>query len=253
MMAEKLADKENSEFYVRKANYALRKFNKIRRKAKGKVAALCGIISADYSPEEIDITWHDKPSRFDLVNTLINKHGYKNYLEIGCSTDACFQNIAAENKIGVDPFSGGTHRMTSDDFFLNNAQKFDIIFIDGLHTYEQVLKDMVNSLQALSDDGVILVHDCLPRNFYAQLPFPTGGDWNGDVWKAFMQIRSLDEADSALCLIDHGVGVIKKRQNSNKLAFRPQDFKELKYRDLVTNYKNWLNAKSYEEIISFCE
>jgi len=247
-----MAEKENSEFYVQKKSFFERKYNKLRRKAKGKLAAVCGALNNDYSSAKIDISWDDKPSRFDLVNQLIKTNDYQNYLEIGCSTDACFLNVAAPNKIGVDPFNGGTHRMTSDAFCASNTQLFDIVFIDGLHTYEQVLQDILNSLKFLAPGGVILIHDCLPRNFYAQLPFPTGGDWNGDVWKAFAQIRTLPNADSALCLIDHGVGVVKKRTNQNPLILQTNDFKGLKYKDMVSNYSKWLNTASYDETIKFC-
>ena len=44
--------------------------------------------------------------------------------------------------IGVDPMSGGTHRMTSDEFFRRNREqwhyKFDLVFIDGLHEVSRV-------------------------------------------------------------------------------------------------------------------
>ena len=42
-------------------------------------------------------------------------------------------------------------------------QKFDIIFIDGLHEYDQVKKDIVNSLKFIDEKGFILIHDLLPE------------------------------------------------------------------------------------------
>jgi len=45
---------------------------------------------------------------------------------------------------------------------------YDVIFIDGLHYYKQVLKDIKNSLKILNKDGFILVHDCLPRTLAHQ-------------------------------------------------------------------------------------
>ena len=39
--------------------------------------------------------------------------------------------------------------MSSDEFFLKNKDQFDIIFIDGLHVYEQVKRDIENSLIVL--------------------------------------------------------------------------------------------------------
>lgn len=241
---------DNADFYVQ-PSYFKKKCIKIKRKAKARAFAFAASFFGDYSPVTLDYKWQERSDRWKLINELIQKYGYENYLEIGCSTDACFKNIAAPNKIGVDPFSGGTHRMTSDEFFKNNNQKFDIIFIDGLHQYAQVKKDIENSIAALSDNGIIILHDCLPLNFYAQLPFPSGGDWNGDTWKAFVEARTWSHVDSALCLIDHGLGIIKKRPNSKTLALGTQDFLRLKYKDLAANYKEWLNTIEYNETLGF--
>ena len=64
------------------------------------------------------------------------------YLEIGCQNDLCFNSIITNNKIGVDPNAGGTIKTTSDDFFNNNEDFYDVIFIDGLHEYDQCRKDI---------------------------------------------------------------------------------------------------------------
>jgi Methyltransferase domain len=243
-------NQNNAQFYVKK-NYLNKKIGKIKRDLKANSCALVSILKNDYSSKKLAINWNDKPTRFDLINKLIADHKYDNYLEIGCSRDDCFQAITSKNKIGVDPFHGGTHRMTSDDFFASNKQKFDIIFIDGLHQYEQVKRDMLNGVTALNDGGIILVHDCLPLNYFAQLPFPPGGDWNGDVWKAFVELRSMDNIDCAVSLIDHGVGVIKKRSNKNPLNLSTTDFFGLKFKDFVNNYESWLNTISYEATLKF--
>ena len=61
-------------------------------------------------------------------NKIFNKkYNYTNYLEIGCDRDQLFSKVKIQNKIGVDPFSGGTVRKTSDKFFLENNEKFDIV------------------------------------------------------------------------------------------------------------------------------
>ena len=71
---------------------------------------------------------------------MINKNGYSDYLEIGCDQNQLFSKIKIQNKVGVDPSSGGNVRKTSDEFFKDNKNKFDIVFIDGLHIYNQVKK-----------------------------------------------------------------------------------------------------------------
>jgi hypothetical protein len=35
-----------------------------------------------------------------------------------------------ESSVGVDPEQGGSARMTSDEFFAENTDKFDLVFID---------------------------------------------------------------------------------------------------------------------------
>ena len=106
--------------------------------------------------------------RWDLIQHIIDKYNFKDYLEIGCDKNQSFSKIRIDNKIGVDPIEGGTIRLTSDQFFDQNKNNFDIIFIDGLHHYSQVLKDINNSLKILNKNGFILVHDCLPRSLAQQ-------------------------------------------------------------------------------------
>ena len=59
--------------------------------------------------------------------------------------------------------------MTSDEFFEQNKEKFDIVFIDGLHHSEQVYKDILNSLNILNEDGTIICHDMNPTEEFRQI------------------------------------------------------------------------------------
>ena len=67
---------------------------------------------------------------------------------------------------------------------------FDIIFIDGLHHYEQVKKDIINSLNCIEENGVIILHDCIPKSYLEQAVPRSQHLWTGDVWKAFVEIRT---------------------------------------------------------------
>ena len=69
----------------------------------------------------------------ELINALIVELGCRTYLEIGCKDNSTFDKVNVERKVGVDPERGGTLRMTSDAFFASDTQKFDIVFVDGLH------------------------------------------------------------------------------------------------------------------------
>jgi len=187
--------------------------------------------------------------RWDLIQFLINKYDYSTYLEIGCDKDQSFSKIKISHKVGVDPISGGTIRKTSDEFFKNNKEKFDIIFIDGLHHYEQVIVDINNALSVLNDNGHILVHDCLPRTIAHQAIPRYRGSWNGDVWKSIVELRTKKYLDVFTCEIDFGVGIIQKKINSNLLELKIDNFKNLKFKDYYHRNKEFMNVISYSEAL----
>ena len=133
-------------------------------------------------------------------------------MEIGCASNSLFDSVPVQKKIGVDPSSGGNVRKTSDDFFKTNDINFDVIFIDGLHTYEQVRRDIINSIKSLNDNGGgwIALHDMLPRNWIEHhVPIVAKGAWTGDVWKVAFELIETKDIEFKIIKIDHGVGVIK--------------------------------------------
>ena len=198
--------------------------------------------------KRLDFEWHKYPSRHEIIQETINRKNYKSYLEIGCDQDELFSKIAIDKKIGVDPVSGGTVRDTSDNFFKKNNTKFDIIFIDGLHEYEQVKKDINNSLIFLNDNGVIFLHDCMPMRFINQAVPRAKSLWNGDVWKNIVESRTKPEIDTYVVHADHGVGMILKKPNKKMLNLSINNFKKLKFKDYFYNYKEYLNVVYREDL-----
>ena len=201
--------------------------------------------------KRINYDWSKQPTRIEIIQKIINKQNYKRYLEIGCDNDENFSNISIDNKIGVDPLKGGTLRMTSDDFFKQNTQFFDLVFLDGLHTYEQTIKDINNSLKFLDNNGIIIIHDCLPKKIWNQIVPRMYGHWNGDVWKAIVHARTYEDADTYTLKADHGLGMIFKRKNKNLLKINPLNFKKLKFADYYNNHEKFMNIidmKNLEKI-----
>ena len=199
--------------------------------------------------KKFDYDWHKKSSRFDIINRIIEKKKFESYLEIGCQSDVNFSKIIIKNKIGVDPQSGGTHRMTSDDFFKQNKSTFDLIFIDGLHVYEQVLKDIENSLKVLNDNGVILIHDCLPAKIWHQTIPQTHSSWNGDVWKSIVKSRTRIDIDTYTIEADQGLGLILKRKNKDLLVDKIENFKNLKFRDYYIHHKKFMRIIDENDVL----
>tara|TARA_B100001063_G_C16637294_1_gene488947 strand:- start:133 stop:843 length:711 start_codon:yes stop_codon:yes gene_type:complete len=197
----------------------------------------------------IGFDFSSKPSRQHIVQKIIDIKNYKSYLEIGTAYDELFNEINCDLKIGVDPVSGGTIRKTSDQFFKENVQKFDCIFIDGLHYYSQVKKDIENSIKFLNPNGIIFLHDCLPNNHYEQAVPRCQAIWNGDVWKAIVECRTKEDIDTYTCYADFGIGVIFNRKNRNLLKIENKNYSKLKFEEYFYNYKNYMNIIEFEELV----
>ena len=179
-------------------------------------------------------------NRLSLISLAISqtmmKKGYENcnYLEIGCFDNKAFDTIPLplEQKIGVDPLRGGTHRMTSDVFFLKNKKKFDVIFVDGLHSYDQCSKDCTNSINFLNEDGIIILHDMMPRHKTEESP-----KFSGDVWKVAFELCQSENVKFVIANIDQGVGLLKITTNSSYIKLP-----EIKDKTF-NNYKNFYHKQ----------
>jgi hypothetical protein len=196
--------------------------------------------------KRLNFKWKDTITRLDLINYFIKKNNYSSYLEIGCDQDEVFSKINID-KTGVDPNSGGTERLTSDDFFKKNKSSFDIIFIDGLHVYDQVKRDILNAVNVLNENGAILIHDCLPNKIWEQNVPRMNGSWTGDVWKVIPFLRSMENIDVYTCAADRGVGIIFKRPNRNILKLN-LDFKKLTFKNYYYNYRSYMNIVRTEDL-----
>ena len=183
--------------------------------------------------------------RTDLINHLINKHGLRRYLEIGLqNAEINFDKIQCGDKTSVDPDSkaNASHCMTSDVFFkLKNDKPYDLIFIDGLHTAEQVKKDFENALKVLSPDGFIVLHDCNPlKEEHSIVPRPTErGHWNGDVYKFACELGLYKESYKTVD-IDNGCGVWHSKEQYQGFNLDPPQWAAFdKDRNYYLNLISW--------------
>ena len=134
--------------------------------------------------------------RHEIINEF--KDGKNTYLEIGIEYGHTFNNVQIPNKTGVDPDpkvkNNTIVKKTSDEFFEQNTDTFDVIFIDGMHQTEFVLRDFNNSVNCLNKNGLIFLDDILPINEREQKKIPIKHtyengilkyreSWTGDVWK----------------------------------------------------------------------
>ena len=203
-------------------------------------------------PTIFDWNWGSKGyNRIALVNYLVSKSGGHEckYLEIGCASNKLFDSVYSLQKIGVDPESGGTHRMTSDDFFDKTSQKaFDVIFIDGLHEYEQVRRDAINALNIINDDGWIAFHDFLPTNWKEQHIPRIQSAWTGDCWKLAIELSKAIGVDFYIVNIDCGVGLLRKSKKDFSVPDQSGELLKAKFNKFVEEVPN-LPIVEYKEAI----
>lgn len=162
-----------------------------------------------------------------LIQNLVGLISAKSYLEIGVEFGTTFHSIDTETKVAVDPhFQFDVEAMskihtnarycqtTSDSYFAmaTNGSKFDLIFLDGLHTFDQTLRDLLNAIACLAPGGVIIVDDILPSSYAASIssisesiayrtaikdPDPS---WMGDVFRVVYFVESHLQAFSYACV-----------------------------------------------------
>jgi hypothetical protein len=167
--------------------------------------------------------------RGTFIKNVIEKMGYKSYLEIGLSKNpkAPYRLIEIENKSSIDmnPDTSPDFCMSSDDFFhkLNNGEtdfrsdyKWDVIFIDGNHLAFQVYEDLCNAVEHLADDGVIFLHDSLPWSYDMTIEWHVGNRMATcqDAWKV-IEYCLKNRKDLDVCTLQEnggGLGVVKKRR-----------------------------------------
>jgi hypothetical protein len=203
---------------------------------------------------EVQRNLNSEIKRYHIINYLIEKYKFINYLEIGVFKGENIREIKATHKDGVDPGAEGytppevNFPMTSDKFFElikdHEDIKYDLIFIDGLHEYSQVKKDIENSLNHLQPNGFIIMHDCNPVSYDAQIPDRKTIAWNGNVWKAFVEFKQ-NNLLYECCVIDtdFGVGVIKN--NFNLVNSKP--LIDMDYQTFDSNRKKYLNLITWDE------
>ena len=148
------------------------------------------------------------------INELSRHLGCRRYLEIGVLHGTTFLDVQIADRTAVDPgFGFDTNevanestrffRQTSDAFFVNDplSSSYDLVLIDGLHTFEQVVRDLSNVLLRTHQRAVIILDDTVPDDVYsaekdARLSYeyrtldsaPARG-WQGDVYKTLFYIH----------------------------------------------------------------
>ena len=208
-------------------------------------------------------------NRTTILQEMINSWCAQTYLEIGVERGANFIQIRAPFKVAVDPalkIPGGYQNsdtetyveVTSNEFFrsyveLLKPKGLDIVFIDGLHTYEQALLDVENALTYLNPGGAIVIHDCLPisaaeacgNESEAIKHIQFNDSWTGDVFRTIIYLRAIRPDLSVFVVdVDHGVGIITRGQPESIVKFSEGEIRNITFEEFNTQKDHLLNLKT---------
>lgn len=185
--------------------------------------------------------------RATVIQSILNLYEAPNYLEIGVDQGTTFHALQASRKVAVDvrfafdvaaarsapaAHNCDYHELTSDAFFATralSAPKFDVVFIDGLHTFDQTLRDMLNASYVLAEGGTIIIDDVMPSTYAASLPDldlsrrfwaatnNPDGSWMGDVYKLVFFIRDyLSSFSYATVEENHGQTILWRKSRDTR-------------------------------------
>lgn len=174
-------------------------------------------------------------TRTHILNFLADRRAYKTYLEVGVqNVRNNFKRIICPYKVGVDPAVDdlNVHAVESDVFFKHNTRKFDLIFIDGLHEYDQVKRDFNNAMEVLNTGGVIMFHDTLPDNERATIVPRQTKIWYGDVYRFILELAGRSDVRMLTVDTDCGCTIVWRGHN------KPQTF-ELTWNSYLNNKKSF--------------
>jgi len=191
----------------------------------------------------------------DLIARLIRSFDCRSYLEVGVAEGRTFFHQTCRRKVAVDPkfrfdlvearrreAESRFYEETSDAFFASHAGEngpFDLIFLDGLHTAEQIIRDFLNAILHLSPRGIIVIDDVWPNSYASSLPNKEESfalkarldtvdpRWMGNVFKVVPFIAAFCQGFSCASATEARNCLVVWRQARPSEALRPRTLGEL--------------------------
>lgn len=124
--------------------------------------------------------------------------------------------VDPEPKVESPPAGTTIVSATSDSLFTDHDVQailggpVDFAFIDGLHLFEQTLRDFINVEANMAPDGVVFIHDCFPIDEPTAARERTTVAWSGDVWKVIVGLtRHRPDLTVATAMVEPtGMGIV---------------------------------------------
>lgn len=217
-------------------------------------------------------------TRAEVVQGILSLFESPRYLEVGVNKGETFHKVSAHEKVAVDPKflfdldiartqqgSATYHEVTSDEYFgslVSSQERFDVIYLDGLHTSEQTLRDFINAMTFLRDDGIIIIDDVRPPSYVASIPDrrtfnrvreyvgSASKSWMGDVFRLVYFIETFAQQFSYRIVSDnHGQAIVWKSARRTVPRRTISEVGCKKFEDMVTEHTAF-PLLPFEEILN---
>jgi hypothetical protein len=205
--------------------------------------------------------FHEGISYRDYLKQIHQVWKPSSYLEIGVDTGVTLA-LAECRTVAVDPefrLQGNpigrrveTYlvQLKSDEFFAQRNLKtyfpdgIDFAFLDGMHHFEYLLRDVFNTEKYSHKKTIIALHDCYPVNVEManrETNFAHRNDaitriwWTGDVWKLLPILRDFRH-DLDVSILDcppTGLVVIRNLDSKSEALINAYEEIVAKYRDVT--------------------
>ncbi|HIJ88379.1 MAG TPA: class I SAM-dependent methyltransferase [Desulfuromonadales bacterium] len=203
--------------------------------------ALCELFSCDVAERFWPLDY------YELLAEIHHKSPPRVYIEIGVASGKSLALARSQTRsLGIDPATAAQehlcynspennpqlYKITSDDFFASRdvikemgRLHFDVAFIDGLHHFDQVLRDFINLEKYAGPDSIILIHDGLPINARVAVRDRSTWFWTGDVWKVIPCLLAVrpDLEIITLPFFPSGIALIRRLDPSSHILERQYD------------------------------
>lgn len=163
--------------------------------------------------------------KFEIVNALIARCGYRKYLEICTPTTGLLFGRVDRTRLQWKhrlvyrcpaEFNDGweiTFRSEHEQIGRSTtpAMRYDLIFIDPFHSFECSMRDLEFATDVLEPGGAIIVHDCSPPTRESASAWFRPGSWCGLTYSAYIKfVLSHPELVYYTVDTDFGCGVIRR-------------------------------------------
>jgi hypothetical protein len=211
----------------------------------------------------------DPASYLVLLEQIHRRLLPRTYLEIGVHEGRSLRLVRPGTRaVGIDPEpllhdagDATVYALASDDFFARHDLRavlrgapLDLVFIDGMHLFEFVLRDLINIGRYAVPTTTVLLHDCYPISAETATREHLTYLWTGDVWKIILCLKEYC-ADVDVCVVDAppaGLGIV--RHLDEAASARLQDrydeiverFVRLDYSMLESDKPGLLNRIDYD-------